>query len=66
MGEVFTTMAKLDILSPATTKSMRKAVGFRNIAVHSYEAISWEIVFAICRKSLGDFRRFAAEISAMD
>ena len=66
MGEVFTTLAKLDILSATTAESMRKAVGFRNVAVHNYETISWEIVFAICTRSLDDFRRFAAEISALD
>jgi uncharacterized protein YutE (UPF0331/DUF86 family) len=66
MGDVFTTLEKLSILSPATAESMRKAVGFRNVAVHNYEAISWEIVFAICTRSLDDFRRFAAEICNMD
>lgn len=32
-------------------------------AVHNYEVINWEIVFAICRTSLADFRRFAKEIA---
>lgn len=32
----------------------------------SYEAINWEIVFAICTRSLDDFRQFAQEIAALD
>ena len=63
MGDVFTTLGKLKIISEGTCQHLRKAVGFRNIAVHNYEAINWEIVFAICRKSLQDFSRFAQEIS---
>ena len=42
---------------------MRKAVGFRNIAVQNYDVINWEIVYAICNNSLVDFRRFASEIT---
>jgi uncharacterized protein YutE (UPF0331/DUF86 family) len=30
--------------------------------VHNYEAINWEIVYAICQNSLRDFRQFAQEI----
>ncbi|MEQ9463295.1 MAG: DUF86 domain-containing protein [Haliea sp.] len=63
MGEVFTKLEKLGVISPATSEAMRKAVGFRNVAVHNYEAINWEIVFAICSKFLSDFQRFVAEIT---
>ena len=42
---------------------MKKAIGFRNVAVHNYDVINWNIVFAICQKSLVDFRRFAKEIT---
>ena len=41
---------------------MRKAVGFRNVVVHNYDKINWEITFAICHKSLPDFKRFVTEI----
>jgi uncharacterized protein YutE (UPF0331/DUF86 family) len=62
MGDVFTKLQELDAISQETNERLRKAVGFRNIAVHSYEAINWEIVYAICRNSLRDFRQFAQEI----
>jgi uncharacterized protein YutE (UPF0331/DUF86 family) len=38
---------------------LRKAVGFRNIAVHNYERIDWAIVYAIARNHRGDFQEFA-------
>lgn len=65
MGEVFTSLTRLGVIAPGTSESMRKAVGFRNVAVHNYEAINWEIVFSICTTVLDDFRRFAAEIAAV-
>lgn len=63
MGEVFTALHELGAISLDTCEQLKKAVGFRNIAVHNYEAINWEIVYAICHNSLQDFRRFAQEIS---
>ena len=63
MGDVFSTLQALGAITPATCESMQKAVGFRNVAVHNYDVINWEIVFAICKKFLVDFRRFAKEIT---
>ena len=62
-GEVFVTLHELGAISPTTCEQLKKAIGFRNIAVHHYEVINWEIVYAICQNSLQDFRRFAQEIS---
>lgn len=62
MGGVFGALQQLGAITPGTREAMTKAVGFRNIAVHNYTAIDWEIVFAICTRSLADFRRFAREI----
>lgn len=50
-------------LSSESAERMRKAVGFRNIAIHHYQAIDWGIVWAICRRSLDDFRHFVQQIS---
>jgi len=61
MGDVFSTLEKLGAISTTTCESMKKAVGFRNVAVHNYDVINWEIVFAISRAYLVDFRRFAKE-----
>ena len=64
MGEVFAALLTLGAITPKTSEAMRKAVGFRNVAVHNYDAINWEIVFAICQKSLPDFRRFVEEVTS--
>lgn len=63
MGEVFTTLHELGAITSESCEQLEKAIGFRNIAVHHYEAINWEIVYAICQNSVQDFRRFAQEIS---
>jgi len=62
MGDVFSALEKLEVVTPATCITMKKAVGFRNIAVHNYQEIDWEIVYAISKNFLVDFRRFAKEI----
>lgn len=64
MGETFDALARCGAVSEVTAHAMRRAVGFRNIAVHNYEAINWDIVYAICRHHLDDFTRFAREVAA--
>lgn len=64
MGETFTALGKLGVIDQQTVDNLRKAVGFRNIAVHNYEAVNWEIVFQICHVQLADFQRFAQAIIA--
>jgi uncharacterized protein YutE (UPF0331/DUF86 family) len=62
MGETFQTLAAMEVLESDTADVMKKAVGFRNIAVHNYEEINWTIVFSICTKQVDDFKQFASEI----
>jgi uncharacterized protein YutE (UPF0331/DUF86 family) len=61
MAENFEVLKILQIISSAPSECMTKAVGFRNIAVHSYQNLDWNIVFLICcrrRHHLHDFRQF--------
>lgn len=62
MAETFEILADENIIEKSTAQSMKKAVGFRNIAVHNYLSINWEIVFNICHYKLDDFKVFAIEI----
>jgi len=64
MGEVFTVLERIGAISAVTSESMKKAVGFRNVAVHNYDAINWAIVYSICRKSVAEFKQFVRSISA--
>lgn len=63
MGEAFDTLSQAKILDEVTALNLKKAVGFRNIAVHNYERINWLIVHAITQKNLADFKHFAKQIN---
>ena len=64
MGETFTALSEVGVISTELAQRLRKAVGFRNISVHEYEKIDWEIVFSICTKHMKDFREYAAGVLA--
>lgn len=60
MGQTFDVLADMGVISPELAVRMKKAVGFRNIAVHNYEAIDWDITHAIATRHVDDFAEFAA------
>lgn len=62
MGDTFIALANQNIISMDLAKNMVKAVGFRNISVHQYQTINWEIVYVIATKNLNDFSFFAKAI----
>ncbi|MBN2717479.1 MAG: DUF86 domain-containing protein [Deltaproteobacteria bacterium] len=62
MGDAFSALHATGILSSETADHMRKAVGFRNTAVHAYQQMDMNIIYAIITKHLNDFRSFAKEI----
>jgi uncharacterized protein YutE (UPF0331/DUF86 family) len=62
MAKTFQVLFDMNILTQHTAEIMKKTVGFRNIAVHNYSDINWEIVFNICQKQLSDFKAFAKEV----
>jgi len=65
MAKSFDEMVKLGFLDDALATSLKKSVGFRNIAIHEYEEINWEIVSSICKKNVGEFKQYALLISKM-
>jgi uncharacterized protein YutE (UPF0331/DUF86 family) len=62
MGQTFDILADLGIINAELAMRLKKAVGFRNIAVHNYEAINWQIVHAIATSHLSDFKSFAQAV----
>jgi len=62
MKNTFYALEQIGYINGHTAKRMAKAVGFRNTAVHAYQEIDWDIVFAIITSHLDDFRDFAREI----
>ena len=63
MGQTFDLLAQAGVLSTELASRLKKAVGFRNIAVHSYEAIDWQIVHSIAKKHLSDFSEFSEVVA---
>ena len=63
MGQTFDLLAQEGILNNILAANLKKAVGFRNIAVHNYESISWIIVHSIIRYHLADFTEFAKMVA---
>ena len=59
MGQTFDILAQAGVLTMSLALSLKKAVVFRNIAVHNYDAINWLIVHSIVKNHLADFTTFA-------
>ena len=62
MGQTFDVLQEAGIINADLAGRMKKAVGFRNLAVHNYDAINWAIVYAIAQYRLTDFEDFAKAI----
>ena len=62
MREVFVGLERMRILDAATAEGLQKAVGFRNVAVHTYQEIDYRVVYTICTRHLDVFREFARRI----
>jgi uncharacterized protein YutE (UPF0331/DUF86 family) len=52
-----------EVIEQKLESRLKKAVGFRNIAVHNYENINWEIVHSIVKFHLADFSEFAKVVA---
>ncbi len=63
MAQTFELLAQGGLLRNELATNLRKAVGFRNIAVHNYEQINWYIVHSIVKFHLADFIEFARVVT---
>jgi uncharacterized protein YutE (UPF0331/DUF86 family) len=64
MGQTFDLLHRAGFLERNLAERLKQAVGFRNLAVHQYQAIDWAIVHALCVRHLDDFRAFAQAVAA--
>ena len=62
MGQSFDLLQQQGIIEDRLCTRMKKAVGFRNLAVHNYDAIDWAIVHAIVKRDASDFKEFAEAV----
>lgn len=60
--DVFTLLAQANWIDNALAETMKRMVGFRNIAVHDYQALLLPIVENIITNHLDDFVRFSKQI----
>ena len=63
--ELFDLFAKHGWLSRDLARSLRAAVGFRNVLVHGYAGVDKAIVRDVLENHLGDLLQFVAAVRAM-
>ena len=66
MADSFTKSHRQGVISERVAEKMKKSVGFRNIAVHSYNDVDLSITYAIAKNHLKDFKEYIKEIRLMD
>lgn len=62
MGQTFDILMEAGIINAELAGRMKRAVGFRNLAIHNYDVINWTIVHAIAQHHLTDFEDFAKAV----
>lgn len=62
MAEVFLILSEKDMIDKNLALSLAKSIGFRNIAVHEYDSLDMDIVYAIITKNLNAFYDFAKNV----
>ena len=62
MAQSFTLLADRKIISDDVSLALVKSVGLRNLLVHEYSKIDWNIVAKVANDHLDTFRNFAREI----
>ena len=62
MGQTFELLGQKGLIAADLAVRLQRAVGFRNIVIHNYEIIDWQVVHALARDHLGDFAAFARAI----
>ena len=60
--DVFTLLAQASLIDNNLAESMKRMIGFRNIAVHDYQALLLPIVENIITNHLNDFINFSKQL----
>jgi uncharacterized protein YutE (UPF0331/DUF86 family) len=66
MAESFERLSEKKIIPPELGQNLKKAVGFRNLSVHAYDKIDWQLVWNILEGDLNDLVRFLACMEKLD
>ena len=65
MAEVFKQLSEIGLINKELSANLRASVGFRNIAVHEYQTIDWNIVYSITTKHIKDFKKFVSIVDKL-
>ena len=60
--DVFSLLAQAGWITTGQAQSLKKMVGFRNIAVHDYQALQVTIVVAVITRHLQDFLEYSRQL----
>ena len=60
--EAFDLLEEAGVITRETAARMRAMVGFRNVAVHTYQDLDLKIVRSIVRERLSDFEEFTSSV----
>ena len=66
MAGSFERLSEKKIIPPELAQSLKKAVGFRNLSVHAYDKIDWQLVWNILEGDLMDLVRFLESVENFD
>lgn len=62
MRESFSLLERAGLITPELSVRLQNMVGFRNVAVHDYQALNLDIVEAVITKNLDDLLTFAETV----
>ena len=64
MAESFERLSAMEIISQELAANLRRAVGFRNLSVHAYDKIDWNLVWTNIERDLKDLVNFVEIIES--
>ncbi len=64
--EAFQLLQEAGLIDAALAKTLMNMVGFRNIAVHDYQALKLDILIAILEKHIDDFKKYTEVILKLE
>lgn len=66
MSEAFSILNEEKIIPTQLTEKLINMVGFRNVAVHDYEKINYDVVYGILHEGLKDIEDFLKKIQSLE
>ena len=66
MAESFERLSEKKIIPNELSQKLKKAVGFRNLSVHAYDKIDWQLVWNILEGDLKDLLWFLECVENLD